>query len=519
VKVLMLGWEFPPHISGGLGTACYGLTQGLAHCGVEVLFVVPRAHGDEDTRFVKVLGANQVPVRGLQAERQLAGSLDPGVLPEFQWALGEPRRSAARSLALCAVPAEDLGTAPPLSPQDQRLVTLLREIVIDSALLPYQDEACYSERLRRLEAAGLPGARGLLDRAGAGPGSTEEVVQNLASVLRDAPRLEQVAREVERFAESLDQGRTLHFSGSYGADLLDEVARFALAVGEAARRESFDVIHAHDWMTYPAGMVAARVSNKPLVVHMHACEYDRSGEHVNPRIRDLEQLGLDAAERVICVSHYTARMLRTRYHIDRSKLRVVHNAVTHKEQAAVVHAEKTIPEPIVLFLGRVTFQKGPDYFLEAAARVVKLEPHVKFVISGSGDMLPRMIERAARLGLARHVHFTGFLRGSEVERMYALADIYVMPSVSEPFGISPLEAMALDVPVIVSRQSGVSEVLTNALKVDFWDVQEMANKILALLRYPALQEQLSSEGRQEVRRLRWDERARAVNLVYKEVLR
>ncbi|HUR29101.1 MAG TPA: glycosyltransferase family 4 protein, partial [Planctomycetota bacterium] len=215
----------------------------------------------------------------------------------------------------------------------------------------------------------------------------------------------------------------------------------------------------------------------------------------------------------------TAKMLRTRYRVDRSRLRVVHNAVTHKEQAAVVHAEKAIPEPIVLFLGRVTFQKGPDYFLEAAARVVRIEPKVKFVISGSGDMLPRMIERAARLGLARHVHFTGFLRGTDVERMYALADIYVMPSVSEPFGISPLEAMALDVPVIVSRQSGVAEVLTNALKVDFWDVQEMANKIIALLRYPALGDQLSNEGREEVRRLRWDERARAVIEVYKEVVR
>jgi glycosyltransferase involved in cell wall biosynthesis len=272
-------------------------------------------------------------------------------------------------------------------------------------------------------------------------------------------------------------------------------------------------------MTYPAGLVAARWSGKPLVVHMHACEYDRSGENVNPRVRDLEQLGLDGADRIVCVSHYTANMLRTRYRVDKSRLRVVHNAVTHQEQVAVVHAEKTIPEPIVLFLGRVTFQKGPDYFLEAAARVIRIEPNVKFVISGSGDMLPKMIERAARLGLARHVHFTGFLRGAEVERMYALADIYVMPSVSEPFGISPLEAMALDVPVIVSRQSGVSEILANALKVDFWDVQEIANKILALLRYPALREQLSIEGREEVRRLRWDERARAVVGVYEEVLR
>jgi glycosyltransferase involved in cell wall biosynthesis len=173
----------------------------------------------------------------------------------------------------------------------------------------------------------------------------------------------------------------------------------------------------------------------------------------------------------------------------------------------------------VLFLGRMTLQKGPDYFLEAAARVVQVEPRVKFVMSGSGDMLPVMVERAARLGLARHVHFTGFLHGAEVERMYAMADIYVMPSVSEPFGISPLEAMTLDVPVIMSRQSGVSEVLRNALKVDFWDVVDTANKILALLKHRALREQLMLEGRKELREMRWEERARQMRDVYAEVVR
>jgi glycosyltransferase involved in cell wall biosynthesis len=297
-----------------------------------------------------------------------------------------------------------------------------------------------------------------------------------------------------------------------------EVARYALVVGEIAKRETFDVVHAHDWMTYPAGIVAARVAKKPLVVHMHACEYDRSGENVNERVRGLEQLGIAAADRVICVSHYTANTLRNRYWVEGDKLRVVHNAVTHKDQMEGWHWEKHVDEPIVLFLGRVTFQKGPDYFLEAAARVVKVEPKVKFVMSGSGDMLPKMIERAARLGLARHIHFTGFLKGADVERMYAMADIYVMPSVSEPFGILPLEAMALDVPVIVSRQSGVSEVLHNALKVDFWDVQDMANKILALIRHKALSVQLIEDGRDELSTFRWDVRGKLVREVYEEVV-
>lgn len=289
-------------------------------------------------------------------------------------------------------------------------------------------------------------------------------------------------------------------------------------VGEIARRERIDVIHAHDWMTYPAGLVAKAITGKPLVLHMHACEYDRSGEAVDARIRDLEQAGFDGADRIACVSHYTANTLRRFYRVDKTKLRVVHNAVTHNEATRLLHEEKAIPEPIVLFLGRVTFQKGPDYFIDAAARVIEVEPRVKFVMSGSGDMLPRMVERAARKGLARHMHFTGFLRGRDVERMYAMADIYVMPSVSEPFGISPLEAMALDTPVVVSRQSGVSEVLANALKVDFWDVDGMANKILALLRYPALSQQLVEDGREEIRRLRWDTQGALMKQVYQELV-
>ncbi len=513
MKVLMLGWEFPPHISGGLGTACFGLTQGLSHSGVEVLFIVPRAYGDEDTRHVRILGANTIPVRGLDFEPRLRDAVQDELLPTLDRALGEERR---RQVVSDLRSARSTLEEPATVLREEKLITLLRTLAIDSSLIPYQTEAAYVERLRLLEQAGVPGAKREIDSL---RWQSREVVEALARTLRETPQLSAVVGQIEELRHSLSEGRTLHFTGAYGADLMGEVARFALAVGEAARREHFDVIHAHDWMTYPAGIVAARLTGKPLVVHMHACEYDRSGEHINVQIRDLEQLGFDGADRIICVSHYTARMLRTRYRVDRSRLRVVHNAVTHKEQVAVVHAEKAIPEPIVLFLGRVTFQKGPDYFLEAAARVIKIEPNVKFVISGSGDMLPKMIERSARLNLARHVHFTGFLRGSDVERMYALADIYVMPSVSEPFGISPLEAMALDVPVIVSRQSGVSEVLVNALKVDFWDVQEMANKILALLRYPALRDQLSSEGREEVRSLRWDERARAVVGIYKEVLR
>jgi glycosyltransferase involved in cell wall biosynthesis len=484
MKVLMFGWEFPPHISGGLGTACFGLTQGLSSLGVEVLFVVPRAFGDEDARFVSIVGANQVELTSSLAE---AGTRAPAT-------------HAQKAKRGTAVSVEEEATSQAFS-----LVELL---AIESPLTPYLTDVEYLQRLSELETEGGPWS----------PARRSELLASLEDLLRvprTTPRGSSPAAEVVR--KLLKRG-PLPFTGGYGPNLMAEVARFALVAAEIPRTRSFDVVHAHDWMTLPAGLAAARVAGKPLVFHVHACEYDRSGENVNVRVRDLEQLGLDAADRVVCVSHYTASVLRRRYRIDPAKIRVVHNALTQKEQVEALHVRRAIEEPIVLFLGRVTFQKGPDYFLEAAARVVKIEKRVKFVMSGSGDMLPVMIERAAKLGLARHVHFTGFLKGEDVERMYAMADIFVMPSVSEPFGITPLEAMALDTPVILSRQSGVSEILRNALKVDFWDVDDIANKILALLRYPALVEQLTAEGHEEIQRLHWSRPAGLVRDVYRELV-
>ncbi len=505
MKVLMLGWEFPPHISGGLGTACFGLTQGLAHHGVKVTFVVPRSHGDEDQRFVKLLGANRVAVRRAIAVpdgRELVVRSSADAAPE----------EVVASSSLDGAPLSVSSVAIDESRRTESLHETLRVLEVESPLRPYFGEGAYLRYLAEL--SGLS-TEEVTRRYEAAPQAARRAVEDLRRMLFDDPS---ALADGSNAARELLAEQTFHFSGFYGPDLMSEVARYALVVGELARREDFDVVHAHDWMTYPAGIVAARVAKKPLVCHMHACEYDRSGEHVNERVRAIEQLGLSAADRIICVSHYTANLLRARYDVDGEKLRVVHNAVTHKDLVEGWHGEKHVDEPIVLFLGRVTFQKGPDYFLEAAARVIKVEPRVKFVMSGSGDMFPKMVERAARLGLARHIHFTGFLRGSDVERMYAMADIYVMPSVSEPFGISPLEALALDTPVIVSRQSGVSEILHNALKVDFWDVQDMANKILALLRYPALARQLTEDGREELAMFRWDFRGKLVRDVYEELV-
>lgn len=452
LRALMLGWEFPPHISGGLGTACHGLTRGLSHHDVDVLFVVPKAFGDEDRGATRVLGCNEVPLDVEEADAITAATGAPAA-----------RRPGSRAVA------------------------------VDSALLPYLSAEQYAERLAAL-------AREEAERAARAAPPPEPAPTS------DRARRVQVAK------------RPLSFSGFYGPDLMAEVARYASVVATVARSESFDVVHAHDWMTYPAGIAAARATGRPLVVHVHACEHDRSGEHVNPAIVAIEREGLDAADRVVCVSHYTAGVVRRVYGTPAEKIRVVHNAVTRREQREGWHVTRPAGGPIVLFLGRVTFQKGPVYFLEAAARVVRVMPQVRFVMGGSGDLLPSMVERAAAMGLARHVRFTGFLSGADVERMYAMADVYVMPSVSEPFGISPLEAMALDVPVIVSRQSGVAEVLTSALKVDAWDVAGLADKILAVLRRPALRAFLAAEGRRDLESMRWDLRAGLLRGVYEELV-
>ena len=257
---------------------------------------------------------------------------------------------------------------------------------------------------------------------------------------------------------------------------------------------------------------------KPLVVHVHSTELDRSGEHVNQMIYDIERAGMEQANKIIAVSHYTRNIVISRYGIPGDKVEVVYNGVESNGAWSLMSTGIESDEKIVLFLGRITMQKGPEYFLRAAKKVADVMDNVKFVMAGSGDMMNRTINMAAELGIGNKVLFTGFLRGDEVRQIYQMADLYVMPSVSEPFGIAPLEAMNHDVPVIISKQSGVSEVLTHALKVDFWDVDEIANKIVAVLKYPPLQMTLREHGNFEVRKLRWSDAAEKCADVYRDVM-
>jgi len=227
---------------------------------------------------------------------------------------------------------------------------------------------------------------------------------------------------------------------------------------------------------------------------------------------------METADHIIAVSHYTKDSTINRYGISPEKITVVHNAVSRGASEAVRRTEKNGGRKIVLFLGRITFQKGPDYFVEAARLVLESIPEVTFVMAGTGDMMPRMMEKVAELQIGRNFRFTGFLRGADVERMYAMSDLYVMPSVSEPFGISPLEAMLYDVPVIISKQSGVSEILHHALKVDFWDVRELAGKMIALLMHPSIGDEMSERAREELKMIKWEHAAEKIISVYRQVL-
>lgn len=424
MKVLMFGWEFPPHISGGLGTACDGLTRGLAKHNVQVLFVMPSASGDEDQSAVRIINASDV-------------------------AAFETREEA------------------------RQLFEKVQFLKVTSNLIPYL-----------------------------GPDEFKEKVD--------------LEREKEWNEFRISFGQKFKFSGKYGKNLMEEVMRYALVASAIAHKNQFDVIHAHDWLTYMAGIAAKRVSGKPLVVHVHATEYDRSGENINTQVYDLERRGMEAADRVIAVSNLTRNTIITRYHIDPSKVITVHNAV---DFSTVEDREITrgVPEKIVTFLGRITFQKGPEYFIEAAYKVLQKTKDVRFVMAGSGDLFNRAIRRVAKLGISPHFHFTGFLRGEDVKNMFAYSDVYVMPSVSEPFGISPLEAMRANVPTIISKQSGVAEVLRHAIKVDFWDVNAMADAIYGLLTYPALSAMTVRCGLEEVNALKWDNAALKVKEIYESV--
>ncbi len=311
----------------------------------------------------------------------------------------------------------------------------------------------------------------------------------------------------------------------YSPDLFGEVLRYGQEARKIALSEDFDIIHAHDWLSFPAGLESKKVSGKPLIVHVHATEFDRTGgNNVNQRVYEIEKQSFSEADKVIAVSNFTKNKVVQHYGVEPEKIEVVYNALEQedfprpKEKKGDLEGLKKAGKKIVLFVGRITIQKGPDYFLRAAKKVLEKNPNVLFVIAGAGDMEIQIIETAAWLGIADKVLFAGFLRGEALARAYQMADLYVLPSVSEPFGLTPLEALFNQTPVLISKQSGVSEVLSHCLKVDFWDIEEMANKILAVLEYPELYESLKENGSQEAKRFSWQDSAQKCIEIYDQLL-
>ena len=417
MKALMFGWEFPPHILGGLGTASYGLTKGMWECGdMDITFVIPKPFGDEDKSFAKIIGASQVPVAWRDVSRDYVESrigklMDPDLY-----------------------------------------FKLRNNIYADFNYMRTNDLGC------------------------------------------------------------------IEFSGRYPDNLLEEINNYSIMAGVIARTEQFDISHSHDWLTYPAGIHAKQVTGKPLVIHVHATDYDRSRGNVNPTVFAIEKDGMMNADHIITVSNLTRQTVIEKYGIDPAKVTTVHNAVVPLSPE-LLNVEVTKPkEKVVTFLGRITMQKGPEYFVEAAAKVLKLCHNVRFVMAGSGDMMDKMILLAAERGIADRFHFPGFQKGKQVYEMLKASDVYIMPSVSEPFGISPLEAMQMGVPSIISKQSGCAEILSNVIKTDYWDIDAMADAIYSIITYPAMYQYLKEEGLKEVAQITWNKAGAKVIKIYKDVL-
>ena len=429
MKVLMFGWEFPPFISGGLGTACHGITNGLLHNNVELNFVMPTKRGKNLDTPINIIAADEVPY-----------------IEKYQHAIRKTKK--------------------------------IKSLKFDSvySITPYYTTEIYQEFWQRF-------------------------------------------LEITKYNNLLENYHgVLQFTGNYGHNLMDEVNRYGFIGEILGYTENFDIIHAHDWLTYIAGVAAKRSSGKPLVIHVHATEFDRSGENTNQQVYEIERYGMENADRIIAVSYYTKNILVNRYGVHPDKIEVVHNAVNKNRNFDQLDIKSHFNEKIVLFLGRVTMQKGPDYFIEAAYQVYKKIKNVRFVMAGSGDMLPRMILRMSTLRMLDRFHFTGFLQGLDVERMYAMSDLYVMPSVSEPFGIAPFEALLYDVPIIISRQSGVAEVLKNAIKIDFLDVDKMANWMIKLLQDENLAKAVVEASQQDLETVGWDSAGFKIKNIYQSVI-
>lgn len=419
MKVLMFGWEYPPHVFGGLATANYGISEGLKAQGdIETALCLPKPFGDESTHAARIIAMNAVPIAYRDVNYDYVKSRVGDIMaPEYYYRLRD-------------------------------------NIYADFNYMHVNDLGA------------------------------------------------------------------MEFAGGYPGNLHEEINNYSIIAGVVARTEQFDIIHAHDWLTYPAGIHAKNVSGKPLCIHVHATDFDRSRGNVNPTVYGIEKNGMDNADCIMCVSELTRQTVINHYHQDPRKCHTVHNAVypLRKELEDIPRPDHNGREKVVTFLGRVTMQKGPEYFVEAANMVLHRTRNVRFCFAGSGDMMEDMINLVAERGIADRFHFLGFMRGKQVYECLKNSDVYVMPSVSEPFGISPLEAMQCGTPAIISRQSGCAEILENCIKVDYWDIHAIADAMYSICNNESLFRYLQEEGKKEVDRITWDKVGRWIRTLYLRTL-
>ena len=417
MKALMFGWEFPPHILGGLGTASYGLTKGMYDCGdMDITFVIPKPWGDEEKGFARIIGANTTPIAWRDVSSEYVQSRIGNVM------------------------------------DPQTYFDLRNHIYSDFNYMNTNDLGC------------------------------------------------------------------IEFSGRYPDNLVEEINNYSIVAGVIARTIPCDIIHSHDWLTYPAGIHAKQVTGKPLVIHVHATDFDRSRGNVNPTVFNIEKDGMNNADHIITVSNLTRRTVIEKYGISPDKVTTVHNAVEPLSEELL---NVTVPpkhDKVVTFLGRITMQKGPEYFVEAAALVLQRTRNIRFCFAGSGDMMEEMIELAARRGIADRFHFPGFMKGKQVYECFRDSDVYVMPSVSEPFGISPLEAMQCGVPSIISYQSGCAEILNKCIKTNYWDIHAMADAMYSICTNEGLYKYLQVEGKKEVDQITWEKVGERIYNAYNQVI-
>ncbi|MFN3404003.1 MAG: glycosyltransferase [Cytophagaceae bacterium] len=420
-RVLMLGWEFPPIINGGLGVACLGLCKAMSKY-VDLTMIIPKSDPNFIVSNVELIGLNNVEIEGLKKVKSSR------MYKEFA-----------------------------------------KVHTVDANIFPYESSD-----------------------------SDFDVIKGKSIDFQ------------------IDSGVNIFQLGDlYGDDVIGKVIEYAKYAARLAADKEFDIIHCHDWMTFLAGIEIKNLSGKPLVLHVHSLDYDRGGPDSRGWIYDIEKWAMQYADIVIPVSRYTGSIAQHHYEIDPGKILPVHNGA---DPVHVFHDTKDFPEKLILFLGRVTGQKGPQYFLDIATKVIEHVPNVRFVMAGTGDKLRNLIESGAYKQIGNKLHFTGFLNKEKVHKLLSIADVYVMPSVSEPFGLSALEAAQFGIPCVISKQSGVSEVLFGALKADFWDVDKMSGHIISLLQNESLRESVIKDAFRDLESLTWEKAAEKVADIYKRLL-